>query len=49
MLAVRNDLGEKAAQDGYDSVRLMAHRTENSTAGSPGKEIDMIISLDRWR
>ena len=48
-LALRNAIAQEAASEGFDSLRITGARVVGSSSSAPGKVIDIVINLSKYR
>jgi hypothetical protein len=48
-LALRNEIATDAASEGFETLRLQGVRVPGSSSSAPGKAIDIIINLSKFR
>jgi hypothetical protein len=48
-LVLRNQIAQQAAAEGFDSLRITGVRVAGSSSSAPGKSIDVVINLSKYR
>jgi hypothetical protein len=48
-LTLRDQIAEQAAADGFDTLRITGMRVAGSSSAAPGKVVDLLINLSKYR
>ena len=48
-LALRDQIARQAAAEGFDTLRITGTRVPGSSSAAPGKAVDVLIDLSKYR